>query len=64
MDGHSENESKSSTQAKESMNNTTIMHPTGYNLNIGLNPTTLNESGSNETAYTNGNTNLHCKSLQ
>ena len=64
MDGHSENKSKSSTQAKESMKDTSSMHPTGYDLNIGLKPATLNESGSNETAYTNGNTNLHCKSRQ
>ena len=62
MDGHSENKSKSSTQAKESMKDTSIMPPSGYNLNIELSQgTTLIESRSNETAYTNGNTNLCCK---
>ena len=65
MDGHSENKSKSSTQAKESMKDTSIIPPSGYNLNIELSQgTTLIESRSNETAYTNGNTNLCCKLLQ
>ena len=65
MDGHSENKSKSSTQAKESMKDTSMIPASGYNLNIELSQgTTLIESRSNETAYTNGNTNLCCKLLQ
>ena len=65
MDGHSENKSKSSNQAKESMKDTSIMHPRGYDSNIELTKgTTLIDSGSNETAYTNGNTNLYCKLWQ
>ena len=65
MDGHSENKSKSSNQAKESMKDTSIMHPSGYDSNIELTKgTTLIESGSNETAYTNGNNNLCCKLMQ
>ena len=65
MDGHSENKSKNGTQGKESMKDTSIMPPTGYNLNIELSQgTNLIESRSNETAYTNGNTNLCCKLWQ
>ena len=65
MDGHSENKSKSSTQAKESMKDTSIIPPSGYDLNIELaKGTMLIESGSAETAYTNGNTNSGCKLWQ
>lgn len=65
MDGHSEKKSKNGSQAKESMKDTSIMPPSGYDLNIEPSKgTTLIEPGSNETAYSNENANLYCKLWQ